>query len=93
MCDMSLMSHSSVWKPSLCEKKSVFFDAQTRCLAYIEWVFEIFCAVKKDYRENCMLYSAEQLGILSVHIIAHGEPTFLETLHEEFAYWCKMISP
>lgn len=46
---------------------SLFFDAQTRCLAYMEWVFEIFCAVKKDYGANYMLYSAELLGILSVH--------------------------
>lgn len=50
----------------------LFFDAQTRCLAYMEWVFEIFGAVKKDYGANYMLYSAELLGTLSVHIIAHG---------------------
>lgn len=74
----------------MCEEKSVFFDAQARCLAYMEWVLEIFCAVKKDYRENGMLLCR---ATLSVHIIAHGEPTFLETLHEDFAYWCKMISP
>lgn len=60
----------SVWKPSVWGKKSMaslFFDAQTRCLAYMEWVFEIFCAVKKDYGANCVPYSAELLGILSVH--------------------------
>lgn len=56
----------------------VCFDAQTRCLAYMEWVFEIFCAVKKDYGADYMLYYAELLGILSVHIIAHGEHTLLE---------------
>lgn len=39
----------------------------------MEWVFEIFSTVKEDYRTNYMLYSAELLGILSVHIIAHGE--------------------
>lgn len=68
------------------KKKSLFFDAQTRCLAYMEWVFEIFCAVRKDYGTNHMLYSAEVLGILSVHIIAHGEHTLLETHYEEFKY-------
>lgn len=57
---------------------SLLFDAQTRCLACMEWMFEIFCAVKKDYGANCALYSAEQLGILSVHINAHGERTLQE---------------
>lgn len=70
-----------------CEKKksmaSLFFDAQTRCLAYIEWVFKIFGAVKKDYGAIYMLYSAELLGILSVHIIAHGKHTSLEPHDEE----------
>lgn len=62
---------------------SLFFDAQMRCLAYMEWVFEIFCAVRKDYGANYMQYSAELLGILSVHIIARGEHTLLERLYEE----------
>lgn len=62
---------------------SLFFDAQTRCLAYIEWVFKIFGAVKKDYGANYMLYSAELLGILSVLIIAHGKHTLLEPHDEE----------
>lgn len=65
-----------MWKKK--STASLFFDAQTRCLAYMEWVSEIFCAVKKDYKANYMLYSAELLGILSEHIIGHGEHTLLE---------------
>lgn len=37
---------------------SLFFDAQTRCLAYMKWVFEIFCTVKKDYGANYVLCKA-----------------------------------
>lgn len=39
--------------------------------------------VKKDYGANYMLYSVELLGILSEHIIAHGEHTLLEPHFEE----------
>lgn len=61
----------------------LFFDAQTRCLAYTEWVFEILCAVKEDYGANYTLYSAELLGVLSLHIIAHREHTSQERHYEE----------
>lgn len=40
------------------------FDAQARCLAYMEWAFEIFCAVRKDYEADCVADSAEPPGIL-----------------------------
>lgn len=62
---------------------SLFFDAQMGCLAYMEWVFEIFCAVKRDYGGNYILYAAELLGILSVRIIVHREHTLQESHYEE----------
>lgn len=61
----------------------LFFDAQARCLAYMKWVFEILCAVKEDYGANYMPNSAELLGILSLHIIAHRKPTLQESHYEE----------